>query len=67
MTPANMSAEVCLDINLGPQHLLEPMIEKIYYLRKKEYNFKLLKSDLFASKDLKEYKLRKALKGGKGV
>ena len=63
LTPANMSAEVCLDINLGPQHLLEPMIEKIYYLRKKEYHFKLLKSGLFASKDLKEYKLGAAVRG----
>ena len=26
-------AEVCLEINLGPQHLLEPIIEKIYFLR----------------------------------
>ena len=56
-----MSAKVRHDINLGPQHLLEPMIEKIYYLRKKEYHFK---SGLFVSKDLKEYKLGAAVEEG---
>ena len=39
------------------------MIEKIYHLRKNEYHFKLLKSGLFVSKDLKEYKLGAAVRG----
>ena len=42
LTPAKMSAEVCLEIDLRPQHLLEPIIEKIY------------KSGLCASKKFNE-------------
>jgi hypothetical protein len=49
-------------MNLGPIHLLGPMVSEIYDRRNKAYMFKLTEKGYFASKDLKEYKLGAAVR-----
>ena len=40
LRPDNFSKEVVLAVNLGPQHLLEGLVEEVYQARKKEYLYK---------------------------
>ena len=47
-----------MEMHLGPQHLLEPIVKEVYDLRKKTYTFKRKPSGPgFVSHDLREYVL----------
>jgi hypothetical protein len=50
-------------MNLGAQHLLEPLVKEVYELDQKQYLFKLKSTGAFASKNLKEYQLGAAVRG----
>ena len=40
LKPDNFSKEIVLTVNLGPQHLLEGLVEEVCLVRKKEYLYK---------------------------
>ena len=40
LKPYNFSKEIVLTVNLGPQHLLEGLVEEVCQVRKKEYLYK---------------------------
>ena len=67
LSQENLSDEVCLDINLGPLHMMEPLVEKVNSLRNREYHYRRKPSGAFASWDLKEYQLGAAVRGMRKV
>ena len=40
LNPHNFSKEICLEYNLGPQHMMEGLCEEVYRIRQKEYVYK---------------------------
>ena len=40
LRPVNFNKEVFLDVNLGPLHMCEKLVEEMYQAKKKEYIFK---------------------------
>ena len=39
LDPINFDKEVFLEMNLGPIHLLEPLVDEVYIRRQKKYMF----------------------------
>jgi hypothetical protein len=50
LKPDNFSKEIVLTVNLGPQHLLEGLVEEVCQVRKKEYLFKRISKGCLATK-----------------
>ena len=40
MKPVNFSKEIVLTVNLGPQHLLEGLVEEVHKVGKREFIYK---------------------------
>ena len=51
-----------MEINLGPIHMLEPMVQKVLDRFNREYLYKRLASGAFATWNLKEYQLGAAIR-----
>jgi hypothetical protein len=40
LKPSNFDRELFLEFNLGPQHMLEGLVEDVYYIMKKQFVYK---------------------------
>ena len=49
LDPINFDKEVFLEMNLGPIHLLEPLVDEVYIRRQKKYMFETNAKGLFVS------------------
>ena len=54
--------QVFLEVNLGPIHLLDPLIKQVFERYKREFLFKRTNTGAFATHHLKEYQLGAALR-----
>ena len=61
LTPENFSRECVLEMNLGPLHLLGPLVTEVYHRFNKEFSYKRKASGVFVSTGLSEYELGAAI------